>query len=60
MSLALLVMAITLFSAYVCFTVSKEKGLNSIFWLWMALIFGPLAIPFIYLSKSKDKAKDKN
>jgi hypothetical protein len=58
MSLAFLVMAITLCSAFVCFTVSKEKGLNSTFWLWMALIFGPLAVLFIYLSKSKEKDKN--
>jgi|TARA_B100001093_G_scaffold71953_1_gene62540 hypothetical protein len=55
MSLAFLVMAITLCSAFICFTVSKEKGLNSTFWLWMAIVFGPLAVPFIYLSKSKEK-----
>ena len=58
MSLAFLVMAITLCSAFICFTVSKEKGLNSTFWLWMAIIFGPLAVPFIYLSKSKEKDKN--
>ena len=55
MSLAFLVMAITLCSAFICFTVSKEKGLNSTFWLWMAIVFGPLAVPFIYLSKPKEK-----
>jgi len=58
MSLAFLVMAITLCSAFICFTTSKEKGLNSTFWLWMAIIFGPLAVPFIYLSKSKEKDKN--
>jgi hypothetical protein len=58
MSLAFLVMAITLCSAFICFTVSKEKGLNSTFWLWMAIVFGPLAVPFIYLSKSKEKDKN--
>jgi hypothetical protein len=59
MSLAIIVMAMTLCSAFICFTVSKEKRLNSTFWLWMALLFGPLAVPFIYLSKSKEKEKDK-
>ena len=59
MSLAIIVMAMTLCSAFICFTVSKEKRLNSTFWLWMALLFGPLAVPFIYLSKSKEKEKEK-
>ena len=58
MALAIIVMAMTLCSAFICFTVSKEKRLNSTFWLWMAIVFGPLAVPFIYLSKPKEKDKN--
>ena len=35
----------------VCHTVAKKCGANTIFWALMGACFGPLAIPFSFLSK---------
>lgn len=40
-------------SLWVCHTVAKKRGLNLRFWHVMALMFGPLAIPFVFLAKPK-------
>ena len=40
-------------SAVACHFIAKGRGLNSVFWGVMGGIFGPLAIPFIFLSKPK-------
>ena len=36
-----------------CHMVAKRRGANPVFWGVMAVIFGPLAIPFVFLSKKK-------
>lgn len=38
-------------SAVICHFVAKSKGKRPVFWGVMGGIFGPLAIPFVYLSK---------
>jgi len=35
--------------------VAKKKGLDKRHWQLMAVIFGPLAVPFVFLAKSKIK-----
>jgi len=39
-------------SAFVCYYVAKERGASTSFWTAMGAIFGPLAIPFVFFSKS--------
>ncbi|MFT5038630.1 MAG: hypothetical protein ACI94L_001200 [Flavobacteriaceae bacterium] len=41
----------TLVSAYVCYTIAKERRADARFWVWMGILFGPLAIPFVFFSK---------
>lgn len=36
-----------------CHIVAKRRGLKAVFWGVMGLLFGPLAIPFVYLVKVK-------
>jgi len=49
---SLLILFIPIFvSLWVCHTVAKKRGLNQRFWQMMALIFGPFAIPFVFLAK---------
>ena len=39
-------------SAYVCRTIAKERRANVRFWVWMGILFGPLAIPLVFFSRS--------
>jgi len=38
-----------------CYLVAKKRNAKTSFWVTMALLFGPLAIPFVFMSKPKDK-----
>lgn len=44
---------IEVFFIVICHTIAKKRGSNPIFWAVMGGIFGPLAIPFVFLSKPK-------
>ena len=45
-----------LVSVVTCYLVAKKRNAKASFWVAMAVFFGPLAIPFVFFSKSKDKA----
>lgn len=50
--------ALLMFSAlciYVCYSVAKSKKANVLFWVTMGLLFGPLAVPFVFFAKPRDK-----
>ncbi len=40
-----------LVSALICRYVAKQRQSNPVFWTAMGFSFGPLAIPFVFLSK---------
>ena len=40
-------------SAYLCWSVANKRGGNTKFWAIMGALFGPLAIPFVFLLKKK-------
>jgi len=40
-------------SASICHLIAKSRGKNPVFWGVMGVIFGPLAIPFIYIPKKR-------
>ena len=42
-------------SAIICHYLAKKKGANVAFWGVMGLVFGPLAIPFVFLSNAEKK-----
>jgi hypothetical protein len=42
-----------LVSAIVCHTLAKSRGGNPILWGALGFTFGPLAIPFVFLSGRK-------
>ncbi|TCJ87677.1 hypothetical protein [Cocleimonas flava] len=44
-----------LISGVVCHYLAKNRGANTAFWTVMGLVFGPLAIPFMFLSGSAAK-----
>lgn len=38
-------------SGILCHYIAKSRGANPVFWGVMGVVFGPLAIPFVYMSK---------
>jgi hypothetical protein len=36
---------------------ADKRGLNTLFWAMMGAVLGPLAIPFIFLTKEKKEIK---
>lgn len=52
---AFLLVAINVFCVYVCYVIAKERGANVRFWGYMAVLFGPFAVPFVCFAKPKLK-----
>ena len=48
---------ITLVSMVLAYFIAEKRGADSVFWVIMALLFGPLALPFLYFSKPKNRLK---
>ena len=46
-----IVLVLSLLSMIFCFIVAKARKANTKFWLIAAILFGPLAVPFVFLSK---------
>ena len=38
------------------YLIAQRRGVDKTFWVLMAFFFGPLAIPFVFLSKNQHKA----
>lgn len=50
---AAVVVIVALLCVVICHTIAKKRGLNPVLWGVMGAIFGPLAIPFVFLVKPK-------
>lgn len=48
--------AIFLLSGMICHFIARNRGANAVFWGVMGVLFGPLAIPFAFLSKRGDNS----
>ncbi len=46
-----IILGLMLTSAFICHYVAKHRQSNPVFWGAMGFTFGPLAIPFVFLSK---------
>lgn len=57
MSAALFIVFITLISAAICYRIAKKRGANPAFWIVLAAVIGPLAIPFVFLAKPKQTTR---
>ncbi len=42
---------VAILSIATCHYIAKKRGANPVFWGVMGALFGPLAIPFAFLSK---------
>lgn len=54
MAIAVLV-AIALICGVICHTIAKRRGAAPMFWGAMGVIFGPLAIPLVFLSRKHQR-----
>lgn len=48
-----LLVVIAIVSAGICYSVAKKRGLNVPFWVAMGALVGPIALPFLFMAKSK-------
>lgn len=48
-----ILIAITVLSVVACYLISRARSANVAFWVVMALLFGPFAIPFALFGKPK-------
>ena len=48
-------MLIPIICAAICYSVAKKRNAAVSFWVVMGAIFGPLALPFVFMAKPKDK-----
>lgn len=49
----IIILIICILSAIVLWNIADRRGANTKFWAIMGAVFGPLAIPFIFLIKNK-------
>ena len=40
----------------ICYSVAKKRNAAVPFWVVMGAIFGPLALPFVFMAKPKNKS----
>lgn len=42
--------------AGICYSAAKKRNATVPFWVVMGALFGPLALPFVFMSKPKSKS----
>ena len=53
MSGMIILSVISILCAFLLWNLADKRGANTKFWAIMGAVFGPLAIPFIFLTKNK-------
>ncbi len=53
-----LLIVVTLLSMVACYFVSGSRSADRRFWVLMALLFGPLAIPFAFFARPAGNSKE--
>jgi magnesium-transporting ATPase (P-type) len=56
MAIIYLLMVLNIASIFICHYVAKTRGAKPIFWAILGALFGPLAIPFVFIAKPKPTA----
>ena len=52
MSVVAFLLLVSVISMVICYAIAKRKGVKTSFWVLMAAVFGPLAIPFVLYASS--------
>jgi drug/metabolite transporter (DMT)-like permease len=55
MTLSIALLAFSALCIYACYSVAKRKKANVLFWVTMGLLFGPLAVPFVFFAKTRNE-----
>lgn len=55
MTLSIALLAFSALCIYICYSVAKRKKANVAFWVTMGLLFGPLAVPFVFMVKPRNQ-----
>lgn len=50
----ILILLVFIVCAIVCHRIAKLRGANPVFWGVVGLLFGPLALPFVFYLDKKD------
>jgi len=48
---------INLLSVFICYYVAKQRKAKISFWILLALLIGPIAIPFVFFAKAEATAE---
>ena len=51
----IVLLAISLVFAALLYFIAAKRGANKAFWSVMGFMFGPFALPFVFLSRSREK-----
>ena len=60
MSGIVIIILILLASALICHQLAKRRGAQPVFWGVMGIVFGPLAIPFVFLARTGRGTEQRN
>jgi hypothetical protein len=56
MTFIYLLLGLNIASIFICHHVAKSRGTKPVFWAMLGALFGPLAIPFVFMAKPKSTA----
>ncbi len=50
-----ILLTLSLLSMLLLYLIAGRRGANRKFWVIMGLLFGPLALPFVFFSRKKNR-----
>jgi hypothetical protein len=50
---AIAISIVCILSAFILWHMADKRGANTLFWAIMGAVFGPFAIPFVFLTRKK-------
>lgn len=50
-----LLIALALVSVVTCYLIARSRSADTLFWILMGLVLGPLAIPFAFFARPKKR-----
>ncbi len=56
MNVGIFLVLLSIVSASICFSIAKKRGVNPTFWVILATVVGPFAVPFVFLAKPQVNA----